>query len=119
MKKRRFGRKILVMSALLIFSAFTMAVCAGQGGYWTTCTDSDGREVRVFTYTEPVDYTYGELDPAPESVEGGIHQAPVRLAVPAEQEAAAPVTASNPLAGVTVLGLVMLAVLGAALYKAV
>lgn len=41
------------------------------------------------------------------------------LAVPAEQEAAAPVTASNPLAGVTVLGLVMLAVLGAALYKAV
>lgn len=63
MKKRRISKKLLVMAALLLFSAFTMAVCAEDGGYWTTCTDSEGRVVRVFTYTEPVEYTFGEWDP--------------------------------------------------------
>ena len=27
----------------------TMAVCAEDGGYWTTCTDSEGRVVRVLS----------------------------------------------------------------------
>lgn len=62
-EKRRISKKLLVMAALLLFSAFTMAVCAEDGGYWTTCTDSEGRVVRVFTYTEPVEYTFGEWDP--------------------------------------------------------
>lgn len=130
MKTRRIGKKLLVMTALLLFSAFTIAVCAEEGGYWTTCTDSEGRVVRVFTYTEPVEYTLGEGDPdqpldqpdEPDEPVAGVDEAPVHLAAPAGQEMAdttAAAAPSHPLAGVTVLGVVMLAVLAAALYKAV
>lgn len=135
MKKRRIGKKLLVMAALLLFSVFTMAVCAEDGGYWTTCTDSEGRVVRVFTYTEPVEYTFGEWDPdqpldqpdepgqpaEPDEPVAGADQAPLRLAAPEDGQAAGAAAAapSNPLAGVAALGVVMLAVLAAALYKAV
>ena len=132
MKKRRISKKLLVMAALLLFSAFTMAVCAEDGGYWTTCTDSEGRVVRVFTYTEPVEYTFGEWDPdqpldqpdepvEPDEPVAGADQAPLHLAAPegGQTAGAAAAAPSNPLAGVAALGVVMLAVLAAALYTAV
>ena len=127
MKRWHILKKALVTAILLLFSVFTMAVCAEEGGYWTTCTDSEGRVTRVFTYTEPVEYTLAEgtLDESAEPLGECVHDAEVvsaQLAAPAGQDmvvfAAAPAS-SNPLAGVAVLGVVMLAVLAAALYKAV
>lgn len=126
MKKRRIGNLLLVMTVLLLFSVFTIAVCAEEGGYWTTCIDCEGRVVRVFTYTEPVEYTFGEWETAPslnqpDEPVAGIEEAPLHLAVAQQQTAVSGTAAvsSNPLTGVAVLGVVMLAVLAAALYKAV
>ena len=88
--------------------------------------------VRVFTYTEPVEYTFGEWDPdqpldqpdepvEPDEPVAGADQAPLHLAAPegGQTAGAAAAAPSNPLAGVAALGVVMLAVLAAALYKAV
>ena len=54
---------VLAMS-LLLLAALATTVSAEAAGYWTETTDSEGRPIRIFTYTEPVEITFDETDGA-------------------------------------------------------
>ncbi len=127
---------VLAMS-LLLLAALATTVSAEAAGYWTETTDSEGRPIRIFTYTEPVEITFDETDGAgccgaPETEpaetagnpEGAqpvavIDNAPVRMAQAEELPTAQAGPSDNPMAGIAALGLLLLLGLGAALYKAV
>lgn len=120
--------QIGVVTLLLVLLTAFMGVMASaeEGGYWTEQLDEEGRVVRIFTYTEPVDITENEGEPmddadyaAPEEPAAEMVQAPVYLA----GADAAPAPAAEQMTGITagmvVVGMVTLAGLAFALYKAI
>ena len=140
MKRNKLGKWIALTAVLLMVFACTVAASAEENGYWTETVDSEGRQIRIFTYTEPVEITYttdgdgcaleDNADPAdPEQAvfADGEAKEPVavaenaalRLADNGVKTAQAIPAGSSPLGGVAALGAVLLLVLGVALYKAV
>lgn len=94
--------------------ATAFSVSAEDNGYWTMREDSTGLPVRVYTYTEPVEFVIsntGNNDPAPaepvqaeedDAVLSTSEEAPVRLAgsplaIPAESAAENTENAGTPL----------------------
>lgn len=116
------------MTLLLVLLTAFMGVMASaeEGGYWTEQLDEEGRVVRIFTYTEPVDITENEGEPmddadyaAPEEPAAEMVQAPVYLAGADVAPAPAAEQTTGITAGMVVVGMVTLAGLAFALYKAI
>ena len=121
------GRIGVVTLLLVLLTAFMgVMASAEEGGYWTEQLDEEGRVVRIFTYTEPVDITENEGEPmddadyaAPEEPAAEMVQAPVYLAGADAAPAPATEQTTGITAGMVVVGMVTLAGLAFALYKAI
>ena len=125
--KKKMGRVGVVTLLLVLLTAFMgVMASAEEGCYWTEQLDGEGRVVRIFTYTEPVEITENEGEPmddadyiAPREPAAEMVQAPVYLA----GGNAAPAPAAEQTAGITagmiVVGMVTLGGLAFALYKAI
>lgn len=82
--KKKMGQIGVVTLLLVLLTAFMgVMASAEEGGYWTEQLDEEGRVVRIFTYTEPVDITENEGEPmddadyaAPEEPAAEMVQAP-------------------------------------------
>ena len=65
--KKKMGRIGVVTLLLVLLTAFMgVMASAEEGGYWTEQLDEEGRVVRIFTYTEPVEFVIsntGNNDP--------------------------------------------------------
>ncbi len=130
-------KSVVLAASLLLLAALATAASAEAAGFWTETTDGEGRQIRIFTYTEPVEITFDEADGAgccgtlgtqpneaagkPEGAQpvAVIDNAPVRMAQAQELPTAQAGPSENPMAGIAALGLLLLLGLGAALYKAV
>lgn len=121
---------MLLTAVLFLISAFIAAASAQENGYWTEKADSEGRTVRIFTYTEPVEITYDETDGygcLPEDTEqiAVAEDNPVHMAETGDtasqeigQKEIEPIpAASHSMGSVFILGGLLLVILGAALYK--
>ena len=125
--KKKMGRIGVVTLLLVLLTAFMgVMASAEEGGYWTEQLDEEGRVVRIFTYTEPVDITENEGEPmddadyaAPEEPAAEMVQAPVYLAGADAAPAPAAEQTTGITAGMVVVGMVTLAGLAIALYKAI
>ena len=125
--KKKMGRIGVVTLLLVLLTAFMgVMASAEEGGYWTEQLDEEGRVVRIFTYTEPVDITENEGEPmddadyaAPEEPAAEMVQAPVYLAGADAAPAPATEQTTGITAGMVVVGMVTLAGLAFALYKAI
>ena len=125
--KKKMGRIGVVTLLLVLLTAFMgVMASAEEGGYWTEQLDEEGRVVRIFTYTEPVDITENEGEPmddadyaAPEEPAAEMVQAPVYLAGADAAPAPAAEQTTGITAGMVVVGRVTLAGLAFALYKAI
>ena len=125
--KKKWGRVGLAAMALLLLTAFMGAsASAEEGGYWSQTVDSEGRVVEIYTYTEPVVVTHFEgmprneeepaVQPADTAVDAPVHMAGVYAeAAPLSS----PEAAAGLSAGAVLFGMISLAVLAVALYKAV
>lgn len=124
--KRKWG---VLTAALLMAFAWAVTASAEENGYWTETVDSEGRQIRIFTYTEPVVPTFEEdgWGCLPEEVPAQEDVLPVaveenaapRLAEGGVKTAQAMPAGADALGSVAVLGVAMLVILGVALYKAV
>ena len=125
--KKKMGRIGVVTLLLVLLTAFMgVMASAEEGGYWTEQLDEEGRVVRFFTYTKPVDITENEGEPmddadyaAPEEPAAEMVQAPVYLAGADAAPAPAAEQTTGITAGMVVVGMVTLAGLAFALYKAI
>ena len=129
---------------LLGMMSLTVAASAEENGYWTTRVDGQGNIVQIFVYTEPVEWEIVDdpslgrcgMDSAPPAAEpetvAAVEMAELHLAAPAEEAGAVPAagiaqadseagvpSSEQPLYLIAAVGLVALAGLGYALYKAV
>ena len=120
--------QIGVVTLLLVLLTAFMGVMASaeEGGYWTEQLDEEGRVVRIFTDTAPVDITENDGEPmddadyaAPEEPAAEMVQAPVYLAGADAAPAPAAEQTTGITAGMVVVGMVTLAGLAFALYKAI
>ncbi len=135
---------LMGMMSLTVSASMEAAASAEENGYWITKVDDAGETVRIFVYTEPVKWEIredadlgrcnmdGSETPTP-SAEwiAGVGQAEARLAeTPAEPEivpaAGLAETDGDALAGtesvlffIALVGVLALAGLGYALYRAV
>lgn len=127
-KKNRWLKTMLLTAVLFVISAFIAAASAEENGYWTEKVDSEGRTVRIFTYTEPVDITFDETDGygcLPEDAEqvavaenGPVHMAGDTQSQNNGLDVAEQIPAgSHSMGSVFILGGLLLLILGAALYK--
>lgn len=128
--KNKWIKTMLLTAVLFLISAFIAAASAEENGYWTEKVDSEGRIVRIFTYTEPVDITFDEKDGygcLPEDAEqvAVAENGPVHMAGAGDsntQESGLDVAEQMPagthgMGSVFILGGLLLVILGAALYK--
>ena len=121
------GQIGVVTLLLVLLTAFLgVMASAEEGGYWTEQLDEEGRVVRIFTYTEPVDITENEGEPmddadyaVPEEPAAEMVQVPVYLAGADAAPAPAAEQTTGITAGMVVVGMVTLAGLAFALYKAI
>ena len=126
MKPIRSKKFLLTLMLLTAGCATAFSVSAEDNGYWTMREDSTGLPVMVYTYTEPVDITENEGEPmddadyaAPEEPAAEMVQAPVYLAGADAAPAPAAEQTTGITAGMVVVGMVTLAGLAFALYKAI
>ena len=125
--KKKMGQIGVVTLLLVLLTAFMgVMASAEEGGYWTEQLDEEGRVVRIFTYTEPVDITENEGEPmddadyaVPEESAAEMVQVPVYLAGADAAPAPAAEQTTGITAGMVVVGMVTLAGLAFALYKAI
>ena len=125
MKKNKWGKKFAMAVVMMLAFACAFAASAEGSGYWTETADSEGRQIRAITYTEPAENTVEEngagcLPAEPETLaadETEPHAAYVKDN--GLKTAQAMPAGTGSIGGIAVLGAVMLLVLGVALYKAV
>ena len=124
MKKnlRKVPKISLLLAVMLLLASLTaVTALAEENGYWTTAIDGEGREVMVFTYTEPVkveEYTpAGFTDAEPIAAVDNAQQH-MAAGFAADQTAPAP-DSNEPLLSLAVGGMFLLVLMGFALYKAI
>lgn len=127
---KKMGKYVwMVLVFVLLFSFAGLMASAQEVGYWSERIDEEGRVVRVFTYTEPIVITEIEGEPMEEDLQGDDPALPPTDRI--EQVVEAPVYLSDGAsahqttetvgftAGVIALGILSLAGLAIAFYKAI
>ena len=132
-------RKLLVPAMVILgMMAMTVAASAEENGYCTENIDSEGNTVSVFIYTEPVDWTVDEsaglgrclmvgeepvskeTTPISGAEHAGVHYADAQDGLhAAAADPVIPAGSDLPLVAFAAVGMLLLGVLGFALYKAV
>ena len=142
MKKKRVYSLIPAMVILGLMS-LTVAVSAEENGYWTSRVDEQGNTAQIFVYTEPVEWEYSDdaslghcdlqaadadsaaepiavTDKADRRLAGAVPETGAAAAGIVQAESPAPSGApEHALYGIAAFGVLILAGLGYALYKAV
>ena len=96
--KKKMGRIGVVTLLLVLLTAFMgVMASAEEGGYWTEQLDEEGRVVRIFTYTEPVDITENEGEPMDDADYAAPEEprTPPRLPPPSRRPALPPAWSSS------------------------
>lgn len=118
---------VLLAMVLLLASMAAVTASAEENGYWTETVDEAGNVVMIYTYTEPVEYrvitdegVYCDLNEYTTPV-AAVGTAQARMAAEPQSAEAQTVSAApgSAAASLAVFGVLLLAGLGLALYKAV
>ena len=133
--KKTMKKASLLLLTLALACCAAFAAAAEEKGYWTMQTDTNGMPVMVYTYTDKIDFTVEDGAP----LEGGEDvSAPTDAAQPIAESVDAPAHLSNgqnlseqnlpgqaaasssgSIGAMAVLGVLSLAALGFALYRAI